>query len=356
MAITIYDIAERAKLSHTTVSMALRDMPQVKEATRKRIRKLADEMGYYPNLAAISLTSGRSHRIALIVPQASLPLSHVLIEHLDHLCSLDGYEMVLMQLTLDPQRNRRIFEGLLQGGYDAAATYLYDYASVRDLVDSFVDQKKPMVLVGVPQDFVSRPGFFPVQIDNYNAVRDGMKMLMALGHRYIAHTIQPEQLSRSISHQVIRDALKANGVTDWEPEFFYPNLWPNYSVRSGYHAAEALLKNKPETTAIQCMNDMFACGLIRGLQEHGVRVPQDISVIGSDNTELGELFPVAISTIDMRLSDTAMLIWQLLSTQLQRQDWETIPDMVTLRGNLIIRESTGIVRNHNLNLSINHHK
>ncbi len=349
MAVTIYDIAEKAKLSHTTVSMALRDMPQVKAATRQRIRELADAMGYHPNQAAVSLTSGCTHRIALIVPQSSLPLSYTLIAQLDHLCTLDGYEMVLMQLTPDPRRNRRIFEGLLQGGFDAAVTYLYDYASVRDLIEAFLDREKPLALVGAPQDFVPRPGFFPIRIDNVSAVRDGVKMLMGLGHKYITHTILPEQVADSVCNRMIRDTLSESGVAGWEPEFAYPTLWPPHSIHCGYHAAEFLLKNKPETTAVQCMNDMFACGLIRGLQERGVRVPRDISIIGSDNIEIGELFPVTISTIDMRMFDTAMMTWQMLSRQLRQPDWSSVPDILMLRGSLIVRESTGVARSHKLN-------
>ncbi len=347
MAITIYDIAREANMSHTTVSMALRDMPQVKMATRRKIRELADRLGYQPNQVAVSLKAGCSRRIALIMPEGTLQLNHPLIEQFGALCHQNSYEMVLLQLAPEPERIRDLFEGLLQGGYDAAVTYLYDFTSVRDLLERFLAQKKPLALVGPPLDFEPRPGLFALNIDNSAAVRGAVRMLMALGHRHIAHTIPPEfKVCNSASNRAIRSTLLENGVNDWEPEFFYSSTWSSNWIRCGYQSAQLLLKNKPETTAIQCANDLFACGMIRGLQDLGIRVPEDISVIGSDNTEYGEFFSVSLSSFDLRLADTARALWQWLSRQLLWPDWDTIPEVVTLQGNLVVRESTGKVRDY----------
>ncbi len=344
MNVTIYDIAEKLQVSHTTVSMALRGRPNVRKETRERILEAAQRMGYRPNHTAVSLKGGRTRRIALVLPELNVQNASILVSRLNECCDNDGYEMVLMQLSSNPERSRRSFELLLQGGYDAAVTYLYDYASVRDLIEAFLDQRRPIVVIGAPKDYMPRPGCYAMNVNNQGTLSDALNMLIAQGHRYIAHSILPFQVAESGSNRTIREALRRQGVTGWEPEFFYDTRMPAHYIRAGYQAAGKLLRTKPETTAIQCVNDLFACGLIRGLQERGVRVPRDISVIGSDNLEQGEFFPVALTTIDLRNFDMASAAWQTISNQLCEPDWESVPVTNILRGNLIVRESTGAVR------------
>ncbi len=343
MAVTIYDIAQRANMSHTTVSMALRNLPSVKKNTRERIQNIAREMGYRPNQVAVSLKSGVSKRIALMIPQLDVNLCSKLISSLEQQCNQDGYEVVLMQVSNQADKMRRSMEHMLQGGYAATVSFLHDFLPVADLMSDFLAEQRPMVIVGVPKDLQSRPGLYRINIDNSSAVRDGIKMLIAQGHRNIVHSIVRPAVPDSVSNRIIRETMAEHGITGWEPEFYYQSGNSSDHIRIGYQAARTLFKQKPGVTAIQCLNDLFAYGLMRGLKELGVRVPDDISVIGSDNSEMGEYYPVSMTTIDMRQQDTAVTAWNLLSAHFSAPDWETVPAEVILRGNLIVRETTGIV-------------
>ncbi len=343
MAVTIYDIAQRANMSHTTVSMALRNLPSVKKNTRERIQNIAREMGYRPNQVAVSLKSGVSKRIALMIPELDVTMNSKLIISLEHQCNLDGYEVVLMQVSKQADKMRRSMEHMLQGGYAAAVLLLYDFMPVADLINDFLAEQHPVVIVGEPKDLQPRPGLYRISVDNSSAVRDTIKMLIALGHRNIVHSIVRSAVAGSTPNRIIRETMAEHGITGWEPEFYYHGDNHTDYIRVGYQAARILFEQKPGVTAIQCQNDLFAYGLMRGLKELGVRVPDDISISASDNTELGEYYPVSMTSIDMRLQETAITAWNLLSAHFSEPDWETVPGETILRSSLIVRETTGIV-------------
>lgn len=325
-------------MSHATVSMALRDIPKVKPATREYIRKLASEMGYQPNSAAVALKAGASRNITLVLPNNNDMQQS---EKFRSCCNNDGYQVTTLELSVDIERQRKIFESLLQGNTDGVITYLYRFEPVADLIEKLLAQRKPMAIIGPPKDFVPQPGLYPIYIDNTSAVRKGIERLIALGHTRIAHTLNPDYVPES--HPVIVDTLKSHDITDWDPVFYYPTQVNGNRFQEGYQAAKKLLKDKAGVTAIQCFNDRFAIGLIRGLHDLGVKVPGDISVIGSDNEPFSEYGLVSLSTIDMSGADSAKASWQFLHEFLNNPDWEKIPDPVYLKSKFIERESIGKV-------------
>ncbi len=340
---TIYDIAKELGLSHTTVSKTLRGLP-VKKSTRERVLMMTDKLGYCPNKAAIQLKTGQSHKIALLVPDYGM-MQLEMIRQLDLLCCADGYEIIQLPISNNVDRMRSTFDSLLQGGYDGAIIYLYDYTSVRDKIQQFLKMHRPIVLIGPPTDFEPVAGIYPITIDNSTAIKDATNLLLSLGHSNIVHVVpspspayHDERPNNIIKEMLIKDN------SNWIPEFYF-NL-SNYSdyLHAGYYAASELIRTKPKTTAVQCPNDFFACGLIRGLNEMELNVPNDISVIGSDNSSIGEFFMVSLTTIDMKHLSMAQNAWKILSSHLKNNDWEKEPTNVSLRANLIVRESTGTVK------------
>ncbi len=342
VAVTIYDIAREAQLSHATVSMALRNLPRIKAETRERIQKLAADMGYMPNQAAVSLKVGHSKQVALVLPRLDVTNQYSLIETFKAQCTPDGYQVVLLELPADAEGQRQTFEHIVQNDYAAVAAYLSCFQTVAPAIERLLATQRPLVVIGPPQDMETHPGLFTVQVDNLTAVQAGLRMLLSQGHRHIAHTVSGDNDSaNNQSHQIILQTLREYGVTDWDPAFVCRSRRGEGMIEDGYRAARTLFECKPRVTAIQCQNDLLAFGLLRGLQELGAQVPKDISVIGSDNMLIAEYNHITLTSIDMRQAESAQAAWQLLLHQLEKPDWDHIPNQVLLKANLVVRESTG---------------
>ncbi len=340
--VTIYDIAEKAKLSHTTVSMALRNKESVKEETRKRVQFLAKRMGYRPNQIALSLKQGCYKRIAFLTTDYGGFTE--MITRFGKLCTDAGYEMVLMYLSSDPEKARRTFEHVLQTGFAGIATFLYEYESVKDLLLEFTALKRPVVLFGPPDDFVPCPGILPVNASSTSAVSEIARRLVALGHRRIIQTVPRRAVNISWyihKAEVIREVLRESGVTDWNPSFLYDSEFPGNPMAAGYSVAGRLVREGVGATACLCMNDLFAFGLIRGLLENGIRIPEDFSVVGCGNTDMGTYAQTSMSSIELHYIDFADIGWDFISRQLSAPDFETVPRQILLNGKFICRDSIG---------------
>jgi LacI family transcriptional regulator len=321
MAVTIYDIAKKLNLSHATVSMALRDLPQVNQKTREKIKKLAEEMGYSPNQTAVSLKTGHTKQIAFVLPHTFMSRMVGLLDTFRANIKKAGYQMILYDLPFDVQTQREIFAQIANANYTAVVTFLYNYQDVALYISKMLAKKCSIIVIGPPYDIEAHPGLFPIKVDNTAALEQSLRILIENGHRNIAHVIIGDEKAKAenFSHPTIERVLQENGIIDWDPAFYYNAHEPS-EIKLGYNAAKKMVAERPEITAIQCINDVFSIGFLRGLQDCGVKVPDDISIIGSDNIEICEYSAVSLTTIDMRYEKIAVSAWEILQKQLQKPD------------------------------------
>ncbi len=351
MAITIYDIAKEAKLSHSAVSMALRGASGISAATRARVLSLAVEMGYRPNASARSLKSAETRIISAIMPLEQRTTLEI-ITRVQSECENRGYQVLWQNLPSDPSGARRVLEYACKGYSDAMLMMLYDYETVGDLLENYLKSGRPMAVFGVPQDLKFQEGLLPIDIDNLRAVRGVTEMLIAQGHRHIVH-VRPENPSPidQASHRTIEETMRSHGVDDAGSSFHFGFSLAEDMFANGARCAELLLRQRPEVTAVECPNDIFAIGLIRRLSELGVRVPHDISVVGSDNTLDANHALVRLTSIDMKYREAAVLGCRLLCEQLTEHNWAAPPQPVKLQAEVVLRDSTGPApRNHKPNI------
>ena len=248
---TIYDIARTAQVSHATVSMALRGIGKIKPETRERILTIAREVGYRPNSNAVALKSGTSRMITML--HMEHPYSQILPE-LRSMVRQAGYELNMMELELDPRRQRHSFELLLESNCAGAVCYMTKLEPVKDLVTKLLARRIPLVVLGPPSDWHPMPGLYGVDMDNLHAVEDAINMLLRLGHRHIAHTVVcPGGILRV--HEFFVEKLRAAGISSWDPAFHVEMRSNLNHFELGYLAAGKLLEEKPEVTAIQCFSD-----------------------------------------------------------------------------------------------------
>ncbi|MGN0872587.1 MAG: LacI family DNA-binding transcriptional regulator [Victivallales bacterium] len=322
-----YDIARKMGLSLAVVSRALsperRRSDNLSEETRQSVRRVAAEMGYRKNLVAASLKQGRFKRLAFVTNGYESYME--MIRPMQKACRENGYELALFNLGHDELEIRRIFEYLIQGGFDGAVTFLYTWQSIADLAEEFLALHRPLVVVGAPPGIPEKPGLHCITVRIDQCIADACRHLYSLGHRKILCTAarflsdeQTEDTSMKLS--VVRKILPELGIRDWDPAFFFTPNPEHNMLCDGLAAAPRIVKEHPDVTAVICYNDFFAIGLAAGLRQMGKRVPEDISIIGSDNNAIGHCMNPKLTTLDLCLEDAAAAAISYIFTHLSMEN------------------------------------
>jgi len=284
MAPGIDDVARAAGVSTATVSRALRGLPNVNAATRARVRAVAAELGYVASPSAASLASGRTRTIGLISPWINRWFFANVIEGAERTLRAHGFDVLLYtfdarapsaRARVDPSVLRRRVDGILVVGLPLA----------REEIDALVHLGYPLVCIGW-----GGYGQVTVRLDDRATAIDATRHLIGLGHTRIAHiTGAPDDVA-PWSPPVERSAgwraalVEAGVVVDPALE-----VYGHFDVEGGRAATLELLAVAPDVTAVFAASDEMAMGAILALRASGRRVPEDVSVIGVDGHDLGEL-------------------------------------------------------------------
>lgn len=284
MAAGIDDVARAAGVSTATVSRALRGLPNVSEATRLRVVRIAEELGYVASPSAASLASGRTRAIGLISPWVSRWFFSNVIEGAERALRTQGFDVLLYTFEIDRRSGRhRVDPSVLQRRVDGVL--VVGLPLEPDEVEALRRLGYPMVCVGW-----GGYGLTTVRLDDRRTAREATEHLLGLGHRRIGHiTGRPDDVqpwSPPVDRAVgWREALRAEGI---EPE---PGLevHGHFDTAGGRASVHRLLDQAPDVTAVFAASDEMAMGAILGLRDRGLRVPDDVSVIGVDGHDMGEV-------------------------------------------------------------------
>jgi DNA-binding LacI/PurR family transcriptional regulator len=326
-------VAEAAGVSVKTVSNVVNGYAHVTDATRTRVQQAIDELNYRPNLAARNLRQGRSDVIALALPELDLPYFAELARSVIKSAEARGWTVLIdqtdglverEQLVIDGIRGRLI-DGLI---FSPIALGADELGRRRDTV--------PLVLLGErvydgPADHVS--------IDNVAAGRVATGHLVGLGRRRIAaigDQPRPQSQTAHLRRRGYEEALADAGLP------VLPDLLIEvdaYHRADGAAAARQLMALPEPPDAIFCFNDLMALGTLRALLELGVRVPQDVAVVGWDDIEDGRYSTPTLTTIGPDKQQIASLAVEFLAARLGEGRAEP-PREVTAGFELLIRESS----------------
>ena len=293
MAVRLKDIAEDLGVSLVTVSKVLRNKPDIGEETRERVLQRMRELNYRPNMLARGLASGKSYTVGLIVPDLVHTFFAEFAKGLSAGLRKRSYQLILASAEEEPGLEREEIENLMARGVDALLI-----ASCQTGSDGFkrlVASKTPYILVD--RMLSSLKPYF-VGTDDVAAGRMATEHLLDIGRRRIAH-IGGEFISTSIDRLAgYRAALQAHGIGYREKLVAIRARLEEGGDRIGSDAMSGLLKLKTPPDAVFCYNDLTAVGAIRCIRAHGLRVPQDIAVIGCGNLRLSSYLEVPLSSID----------------------------------------------------------
>lgn len=342
--VTIFDVAQKAGVSASTVSNYLNDrQEQMRSTTLQRIEKAIVELGYSPNQVARQLKTGHAPVIGLIVPSVANPFYGVFARGVEDVALQLGFKVFLGNSERDPKMEQSYAKelwsfgvrGIIFGSSLTTLSYLNDL--IQQGINVMVFDRPGQRANNVPVDSVS--------VDNINATRLATRHLLALGHRRIGFLSGPIQtVSRMDRLEGYRLALREAGI---EPD---PALvWQGTPSPTGFGDAEALDAGRIGThhllnlleppTAIISINDMYAFGAYAGARDLGVNIPHDLSVIGFDDIVLTEVVQPPLTTIRQPIREITRYAVERLIGRIQGTVTGPV-EHLSLPANLVVRAST----------------
>ncbi|TCV99747.1 HTH-type transcriptional repressor PurR [Biostraticola tofi] len=327
---TIKDVAKLAGVSTTTVSHVINKTRFVAKDTQLAVGEAIRELNYSPSAVARSLKVNRTKSIGLLASTSEAPYFAEIIESIEHHCYARGYTLILCNSHNDFDKQRAYLAMLAQKRVDGLLIMCAEYpAPLLDILNDY--RQIPMVVMDWTEDQDTSTDRI---IDN--AVLGGLmatRYLIERGHRDIA-TI-PGQLARNTGggrHRGYLQALAEAGIpvnNDWIVQ-------GDFEPESGYQAMKQILAYPQRPTAVFCGGDEMAMGALCAIDEQGLRVPEDISVIGYDNLRHSRFFSPALTTVDqpkevLGESAIAMLLDRILTKRENAQTIEVTPSLIERR-------------------------
>jgi len=305
----IREIASRAKVSTATVSRTLNNIPTVDPRLARRVWKVVNEVGYYPNKLASGLVSGKSRVFGLIVSEITNPFFPEIVQTFENLAVENNYEILLTSTVHDPKRMELSVRRMIERRVDGVA--ILTFGMEDSLIQHLRFRKVPLVFVDVGPDF---PGVSNIRINYQSGIRQGVQHLAALGHRQIAFITGPLHLK---SAQARRTAFeKSMEEIGLAPELIVEG---DHTMEGGMRLLTQLVRSETRPTAVMCSNDMTAIGVMREAYDQGIKVPQDLSLIGFDDIRLAQFIIPPLSTIRMSQTELARIAFESLISETERQ-------------------------------------
>ncbi len=336
--IRLKDVAERAGVSLMTVSKVLRDKPDVSEATKTRIRRLVEEMGYVPNALARGLRTHRTRLLALVLPSLEIPgLGHVAAA-VQNGAYERGYELLVAQTQEDTGREEASIRRLLSRGIDGLVIFpVARYAPSVRIYDELRASRIPAVLLGPRSSFCA--AFPNVEMDDAAASCRVTQHLIALGHRRIAFFGGPPAASWAQQRlEGYRRALREAGIP-WDDRLVFASAG---TIAAGEQTALQMLGESTSTTAVQTVSDLAAVGASNAFFKAGIRIPEDLSLAGFGNDPVAEYGRVALTTVQQPNESLGAAAVESLARLLAGGT----PRATSVPAQLVVRNSTGAPRNN----------
>jgi DNA-binding LacI/PurR family transcriptional regulator len=328
---TIYDIARVVGVTQTTVANALAGRGNVSEATRKRILQCAQDMGYRPNVLARGLAKGKTFTLGFLLPTIANPFYPEIAEEIERIAHAHDYQLLLCNTHQDYALGRQNLERLVSRWVDGIIV-MGSSMDLADLARQF-QQGLPTVLCNW-QENEAADGIPQVRVDFFHAGELAAQHLLSLGHRQIAVIVdEPDQTARL---EGCRVALQEAGIP-------LPGemIQQGYStLESGHVAAKKILASPSLPTAIFATNDLMAIGALEAVREAGLRVPEDISIIGLDDIMMSAHISPSLTTIAIPKHQLAKEATELLLRQIEKKS-DQISSLL-IPPSLLVRRSTDV--------------
>lgn len=327
------DVAQRAGVSTATVSRVLNDIGVVRKATRTKVLKAVEELKYSPNLHARALAGG-GRTIGMVVSNLENPFFLDIFHSLDIGAQQQGYEVLIANTGYDQARLKRSVQMMLGRRPSGMALI------VSEIENSLLDEISEHGIRAVAYDADGpRKGITNIRTNYRRGMQRIAEYLYSLGHRHMAYVGHHSGLGPlNDRRQAFEEVLQA-----YAPQVQYRLVANDDSFQGGRQAVRDLFDQGFQPTAILCVNDYMALGVLRQLRDLGLRVPEDVSVSGFDNISLADVASPALTTAHIPREQ----IGRLILDNLIGDGKDKAATEVVIEPELVVRESTGIAnQNH----------
>lgn len=334
---TQVDVAKRAGVSRATVSYVLNGQTEgrvpISEETRQRVLDVIEELGYEPDARAQALRSGSTKTIALIIPDLRNPHFCEYATGIEEAARAAGYHLLLSSTTLNDEYAVDIFKDLARRRFDGliiASSFILESNEAQETLARI--RKRGLPIVELSENY----GIDTAAADYYEATKEVMSHLLSFGHRCFG------LINGFGGHELAEDRLQPYRESLQEAQI--PNeaaliVECGPTIEDGYQAAKRLLELSSRPTAIIAINDVLAFGALRAAWDLGLRVPNDLSLVGYDNIPMANyLFP-RLTTVTKDAYTLGQKAFEMLMKRMENP--ELPRQIVHGSAKLIIRESTG---------------
>lgn len=331
-AVSIRDVAKRARVSIATVSRAVNRISTVDPELARRVWKAVEEVGYVPNPQARALVSGRSHILGLIVSEITNPFFPELIQEFENLAVAQGYEVLIASTSHDPVRTESAVKRMLQRSVDGVA--VMTFGNEEELIRQMVQNQLPQVFVDTGS---GQENARVLKVNYGEGIREAVQHLAALGHRSIAFITGPLGLRSAVARRdAFRTSMAELGLTVPDEHI----VEGDHTMEGGMAAMEKLAALDVLPTAVVCSNDMTAIGVLHALHRTTLNVPENISVVGFDDIHLAQFMLPPLTTVQMSCKDLATAAIQALRAGIEAEHPKAAQMEWPIATRLVVRQST----------------
>jgi DNA-binding LacI/PurR family transcriptional regulator len=335
----IRTIARLANVSIATVSRTINRVATVNPKMAKRVWDVIEKLDFVPNTQARALVSGRSKLLGLLISEITNPFFPELIQGFEDIAVENGYEILVSSTNHDPKRMSHCIRRMLERKVEGVA--IMTFGIEEPLLEQLAKRNVPLVFMDIGPE---RPGICVLKVDYHHGIRQAVQHLAALGHRDIAFVSGPARLHSAHARLAAFSAsMKECGIAPDKSQI----VEGDHTLEGGAAAMEKLLAqvdNAKLPTAVICSNDMTAIGVLHKLYRTGLRVPDDISVIGFDDIHIAEVMMPPLTSIRMSRYDIAKAAFTALRAQVESPEESRTKREYNIPTDLIVRESTSYPR------------
>lgn len=329
------EVARHAKVSTATVSRVINRVPSVDPQLAKRVWRVVEKLGYYPNTQARALVSGKSRIFGLIVSEITNPFFPEIVQSFEDIAVRHNYEILLTSTIHDPKRMELAVRRMIERRVDGVA--ILTFGMEESLIEDLRYRKLPLVFVDVGPHV---RGVGNIRINYQQGIRQAVQHLAALGHVRIAFIGGPQHLRSAMARRVAFESSMHEIGRKLPPELMVTG---DHTMEGGMRALTELVSLLDRPTAVVCSNDMTAIGVMRQAFECGIVIPRDLSVVGFDDIRLSSFTTPPLTTVQMSQTLLAEYAFKALIAGVEGKssspggtEWELVT-------NLVLRRSTAIV-------------
>ena len=335
---SITDLAKTLGLSPSTISRALSDHDDVSEATKARVRQLAEELHYQPNQLAAALRRGRSNTLGVLVPHITGHFFPQVVHGIATEAAKLGFNVMICQSNEDARQEQKNIDLLMNSQVEGILVSLANSTHNFSHFEAVRQQNIPLVFFDREVEDFQGSNVSSVLVDDYQGAYQAVTHLIEQGCTRIAHFRGPLHLNiHKNRHQGYRDALTTHGLAIDEDLIVQCEMTP----KGGSQAMRHLLKLSRRPDAVFSTNDQAAVGALQVAKAHRLRVPQDLAIVGFSNEDFATLTEPMLSSVDQRCEQMGKTAVQLLQKMLKSGPNRLGPPKpIVLKPKLLVRESS----------------